>query len=75
MKELVEVKKIDLANSKDGVINVSVLHEPYGPESEAVVSVAINLKSDANEPDWKIHVPKENIDAICEALKKAKEDM
>jgi hypothetical protein len=75
MKELVEVKKIDLANTKDGQITVSVVHEPYGEESLAVASVAINLSSEGKEPDWKVHIPKENIDAVCEALQKAKEDL
>jgi hypothetical protein len=75
MKNLTEIETISLASAKDGVINVGVIAEPYGEGSESVASVAITLNGDSTEPDWKVHIPKDNIDAICEALKKAKEQM
>lgn len=75
MKELVSVQELKLANSKDGVIKVGIVYEPYGNTSLPVASVAINLNSHASEPDWKVHIPKENIDELCKALQKAKEEM
>jgi hypothetical protein len=52
-----------------------VIEHPYGPKSESVVSVGISLQADAAEPDWKVHIPKANIDAVITALQKAKENL
>ena len=64
---------IPLANTQNGVISITKLHHPYGDESKPVVSIGISLNGDANEPDWKAHIPLENIDAVCDAVKKIKE--
>ncbi len=64
-------KVIPLANTEKGIITVAKLEEPYGAGSKPVVSVGISLNGDANNPDWKAHIPLENIDAVCEAIKEA----
>ena len=69
------VEDIVLSGTKDGKISVAVVKEPYGPSSEDVVSVGISLQADAAEPDWKVHLPKANIDAVIAALQKAKESL
>ncbi len=64
--------KFSLAGTKNGMISISHLEEPYGSGSFPVVSIGISLKQDANEPDWKAHIPYENLDELIEALQKAK---
>jgi len=58
-----------------GKITITTITQPYGPKSESVASIGISLKTDADEPDWKVHIPKGNIDQVIEALKKAKETL
>jgi len=72
------VTKIDemtLNGTKDGKITITTVEQPYGPNSESVASIGISLQAGAEEPDWKVHIPKANIDAVIEALKKAKESL
>jgi len=66
------LKTFKLAGTKDGKISVSKIEEPYGPKSIPVVSIGISLKSDSEEPDWKAHIPYDNLDELIEALKEAK---
>ena len=68
-----KIEEIALSGTKDGRISVAVVEQPYGPKSESVVSIGISLQADAAEPDWKVHLPKANIDAVIAALQKAKE--
>lgn len=56
-----------------GKITVATIAQPYGPKSESVVSIGINLKASAEEPEWKVHIPSANIDQVILALQKAKE--
>jgi hypothetical protein len=70
-----EIATIDLAGTKNGKITVSIVSEPYGKESASVASIGIALQASADEPDWKVHLPKENIDSVIEALQKAKEQL
>jgi len=64
------VDEMNLSGTK-GKITITTIDHPYGAKSESVVSVGISLKADANEPDWKVHIPKSNIEQVIEALKKA----
>ena len=63
-----------LAETKKGVISVSHLEEPYGTGSFPVVSIGISLKGDVANPDWKAHIPYENLDQLIESLQTAKRD-
>ncbi len=65
------IDEMPLVGSK-GKISITTITAPYGPKSENVASIGISLKADANEPDWKVHIPKSNIDQVIEALQKAK---
>jgi hypothetical protein len=67
------LKTFKLAGTKDGTISVSNIDEPYGKDSISVVSIGISLKGDINEPDWKAHIPYENLDDLIDALNEAKE--
>ena len=65
--------KFPLAGTKNGVISISHLEEPYGSGSFPVVSIGISLKKNADEPDWKAHITYENLDELINALNTAKE--
>ena len=67
------LKTFKLAGTKDGQISVSKIEEPYGPNSAPVVSIGISLKGDSEEPDWKAHIPYDNLDELIMALQEAKE--
>ncbi len=72
------VNKIDemtLSGTKDGKISVTTVAQPYGQKSESVASIGISLQANANEPDWKVHIPKTNIDAVIAALQEAKKSL
>ncbi len=67
------LKSFNLAGTKEGTISVSSIEEPYGKGSNPVVSIGISLKGDIDEPDWKAHIPYENLDDLIAALQEAKE--
>ncbi len=73
MKKTKLIKTIPLANTKEGIITISHIDEPYGEGSKPVVSIGISLNGEENKPDWKAHIPYENINDVIEALKEAKE--
>ena len=52
------------------MITVSNITEPYGAGSGEVTSIGISLTG--KEPEWKVHIPKENIDEVIAALQKSK---
>ncbi len=64
--------KFALAGTKNGIISISHLEEPYGNGSFPVVSIGISLKKNGEEPDWKAHIPYENLDELITALQDAK---
>jgi len=59
---------INLSGTKNGVISVEKIDEPYGKNSASVASIGINLKGDASNPEWKVHIPFENLDEVIKAL-------
>ncbi len=67
------IKTFDLADTRDGKITICHLEEPYGEKSNPVVSIGISLKGNIDDPDWKAHIPYENIDDLISALQEAKE--
>ena len=70
MKKIKLIKEFPLANTKEGIISVSHIDEPYGENSKPVVSLGISLNG--SEVDWKAHIPYENIDDVILALQEAK---
>lgn len=63
---------IALENTKNGVISISKIEEPYGANSATVASIGISLAGNADKPEWKVHLPLANLDAVIEALQKLK---
>ena len=69
------IGEMNLSGTQDGKITITTIAEPYGPESESVASIGISLQAGADEPDWKVHIPKANIDAVISALQEAKKSL
>lgn len=67
------IKEIRLDGTSNGEISVGIIDEPYGINSDSVASIAVSLNSDSHNVDWKVHIPKANIDDVIEALKAIKE--
>ena len=66
------IKSFGLAGTKEGVISVMNLEEPYGAGSSSVTSIGISLKGNTANPDWKAHIPYENLDDLIDALVEAR---
>jgi len=73
--KVTQIEEIALSGTKNGKITVSTIAQPYGPKSESVASIGISLQANADEPDWKVHIPKANIDAVIVALQEAKKSL
>ena len=65
-------KTIALDGTKKGVISVTKINEPYGKDSASVASIGISLAGKADEPEWKVHIPMNNIDDVIKALEELK---
>ncbi|WP_324170551.1 hypothetical protein [Sulfurimonas sp.] len=65
-------KIIALSGTKKGVISVAKLEEPYGKDSHTVASVGISLSGKVDAPEWKVHIPLDNLDEVIEALQDLK---
>ncbi len=61
-------KTIELSGTKKGVISILKLEKPYGEKSGTVVSIGISLTGNADGPEWKVHIPMENLDEVIKAL-------
>jgi len=69
------IDQFKLNGTESGKIEIATINEPYGEGSENVVSIGVFLNSDNTHPDWKVHIPKGNIQAVIDALNKAKEEL
>lgn len=65
-------KVIKLSGTQNGVITITKLIAPYGEGSENVASIGISLAGNTEEPEWKVHIPLDNIDEVVEALQAIK---
>ncbi len=65
-------KTIELNGTKKGVISVTKLSEPYGKGSSDVASIGISLAGNTDSPEWKVHIPLENLDDVIKALQEIK---
>jgi len=65
-------KIIPLSGTKKGVISVTKIDEPYGTGSQTVASIGISLAGNAEEPEWKVHIPLDNLEEVLKALSELK---
>jgi hypothetical protein len=71
MSNAIELEQIPLAGTKNGIISIAKVTEPYGLGSNDVVSIGIALNGE--DVEWKTHIPFENLQSVIDALNKAKE--
>ncbi len=71
-KETTVETTLPLSGTKNGVISISKISEPYGKNSGTVASIGISLDGDATNPEWKVHIPLDDLDAVIAALEKLK---
>lgn len=64
------IKTIKLQGSKSGKISIANMSNPYGMGSDDVVSIGICLKDDL--PEWKVHIPYENLEELIKVLEQIK---
>ena len=62
------MKTIPLHSTKKGTISVTKIERPYGEESAPVASIGISLTGNAEKPDWKVHIPMDNLEEVIKAL-------
>lgn len=66
------VETIKLHTAKNGAIKVAHIDHPYGKFSSPIISIGVLLSnSETKNPEWKIHVPYENLHNLIKALQKA----
>ena len=63
---------IPLHSTKKGVISITKIEKPYGEDSAPVASIGISLAGNAEAPEWKVHIPMDNLDEVIESLQKLK---
>lgn len=68
MQNASNVKEIGLDGTKKGKIFVATLEEPYGEGSETVASIGVSLAGKLEEIDWKVHIPRSNVNDVIGAL-------
>jgi len=66
------MKTIELSGTNRGVISVTKIEEPYGAGSNTVASIGISLTGQSDNPEWKVHIPLENVDDVIKALQEIK---
>ena len=65
------IKTIKLTSSTNGVISIAHLDHPYGDYSDPVASIGVSLDGNTQNPEWQVHIPYKDIDALIAALKEA----
>ncbi len=63
---------IPLSSTKKGVISVTKVERPYGEDSAPVASIGISLSGNAESPEWKVHLPMDNLEDVIKALQALK---
>lgn len=71
MSSITELGTLDLAGTKKGKISISNVTEPYGKDTNDIVSIGISLNG--QDIQWKSHIPYENLEGVIEILQKALE--
>jgi len=69
------IDEFSLSQTQNGKIEIAIIKEPYGEGSQDVASIGVFLDKENSQPDWKVHIPKDNIQSVIDALTKAKEEL
>lgn len=62
------MKCFKYSNRQKSYITVVLLDDPYGENTEKVVSIGCTLKGDMQNPTWKVHVPLHLAESVGQEL-------
>lgn len=71
MSNINEIGSLLLNGTNKGKIIIANITEPYGKNTEDVLSIGIALNG--QDVQWKAHIPYENLDEVISILQKARE--
>ncbi len=63
---------LTLDGTKNGIISIAQIEEPYGAGSGTVASIGISLSGNTENPEWKVHIPMKNLADVIAALQSMK---
>lgn len=69
MSVITEIGTLALAGTKKGKITISNVTEPYGKDTDDIVSIGVSLNG--IDVQWKAHIPYENLEEVIAILQKA----
>lgn len=69
MSTIQEIGSLELKGTKKGKIIVSNVTEPYGKNTQDILSIGIALNGE--DVQWKAHIPYENLDDVISLLQVA----
>ena len=69
MSVITEIGTLALAGTKKGKITISNVPEPYGKDTDDIVSIGVSLNG--IDVQWKAHIPYENLEEVIAILQKA----
>ena len=65
---------IPYQDRKDAFITITEIIEPYGPQTETVISIGCTLKGQVDSPTWKVHIPKHMLPEVIDTLSSLVDD-
>lgn len=68
MSVITKIETLALAGTKKGRITISNVTEPYGKDTEDVLSIGISL--DEMDVQWKAHIPYDNLEELIAILQR-----
>lgn len=68
MSVITQIATLPLDGTKSGQITISNVTEPYGKDTEEILSIGISLNG--TDVQWKAHIPYGNLDDIIAVLQK-----
>mgnify|MGYP006991788474 FL=1 len=69
MSVITEIGTLALAGTKKGKITISNVTEPYGKDTDDIVSIGVSLNG--RDVQCKAHIPYENLEEVIAILQKA----
>ncbi|KLE02323.1 hypothetical protein [Aliarcobacter butzleri] len=69
MSVITEIGTLALAGTKKGKITISNVTEPYGKDTDDILSIGVSLNG--IDVQWKAHIPYENLEEVIAILQKA----
>ena len=68
MQHIEKNNVIPYPDRKDAFITITEIIEPYGPQTEEVISIGCTLKGQVDNPTWKVHIPKYMLPEVINIL-------